>query len=100
MEVGTPKNRSSQRRYLRWENWQIPTSTLAKIPYPGEIVGVEEDEKDMSGKSHIAIVWRFSDFSGPRIAYFDIFTGEYLGDGFVEDEEEFFHEQFDGISIE
>lgn len=82
MEIGKPKVEPKRIRHSRW---LIPVSTIRKLPPGGFIAGIEEDEKDMYGNSHVAIVWRFRDFSGPRIAYFDINTGEYIGDGFVED---------------
>ena len=57
----------------------ITLDVLIRLPEGGKALFVEEVQ-DMSGNTHEAIVWSYHDEFGRRRSYFDIDTGEYLGE--------------------
>jgi len=88
MEIGKPNRQSC--------NFSVSADVLKKLPV-GTFVKIQEGVRDMDEATHTAIVWKFHDFSGFRVAFFDINTGEYLGDDLPD--EDFSHEQFRGVCI-
>jgi hypothetical protein len=58
---------------------EITLDVLIRLPQGGRPLFVEEVQ-DMSGNTHEAIVWSYRDGFGRRRSYFDIDTGEYLGE--------------------
>jgi hypothetical protein len=56
----------------------LTTTALHKLP-SGKFVRFDKTD-DMDGKAHDCVVWAWTDETGLRIGYFDVFTGEYLGD--------------------
>jgi len=62
------------------ETTQEFTSVLAKLPYPGYLVRLDNIE-DMDGHTHRAYVWQFFDpQGGERVAAFAVKDGTYLTD--------------------